>query len=525
MNQPTAPNPHLEQARSAAARGDLQAAATLYQRAIAGEPGCAEAHAGLAMLLAQTGRPQPALASLRTATRLDPDNAGYHHTLGLLLASLNQLDAALEAHNRARALDPTLAPAHVDAAMLLEMRGERDAARRAVEAALGASPDDARARIVAIRLAFRAGESEPSALERYRAELRTLADAAPNPVVSALALDILIDVCERLGDYESAWSAIGRCNDADRSITGPALATPAQREARLREIDSLAAALDPVSTARWSDECPDDGLPSPALLVAFPRSGTTMTERALDAHPGIVSLEEQPTFRLAAQHIPRVVPEALLRANPGPELLDALTPEHVGALRKAYWEHANRLLGRDPSRDPARDALVLDKLPFRISELGFVNRLFPDARIIVALRDPRDVCLSCVRQRFGYAGNILISFFLDPGETARLYRHVMSAWLAAREAITNPFLEARYEDTVSDFEGRMRAMLEFLGVGFDPAVLAFHTRTDRLHNTPSYHAVQRKVTTAAVARWKKYEAQLGPILPTLRPFVGAFGYD
>jgi hypothetical protein len=208
-------------------------------------------------------------------------------------------------------------------------------------------------------------------------------------------------------------------------------------------------------------------------------------------------------------------------ASPGYEILDALTPDLVARLRHTYWRHACGFLN---VTQPPHDRVVLDKMPLLLTNLPFVTRLFPDAKILVALRDPRDVCLSCLRQRFGYVRNVAMSFFLDLHDTATLYSHVMNAWLTKRDAYPNPVLEIRYEDTVADFEARIRAMLDFLGLEFDEAVLSFHERTDRIHNTPSFHAVSKRVSTGAVGRWRNYEAHLEPILPALAPFLSGFGY-
>ncbi len=269
----------------------------------------------------------------------------------------------------------------------------------------------------------------------------------------------------------------------------------------------------------WRDAAPDDGLPSPTLLVGFPRSGTTMTERALGAHPNLLALEEVPTFEDTKSAMGRLLgPEA--RSRPFHESLDALTVEQIGHLRRFYWDRVRAALRLEALPE---GKVVLDKQPMRIAELAWVNRLFPDARVLVALRDPRDVCLSCLRQRFRV--NMPMSFFLDLRDTARLYETVMSGWLDAREHYTLRTHEVRYEETVADFEARIREILGFLGLAWDDAVLRFHERTDRPSMTPSVHAVRAAPHTEAVARWRRYAPQLEPILPTLRPFVEAFGYQ
>jgi len=144
--------------------------------------------------------------------------------------------------------------------------------------------------------------------------------------------------------------------------------------------------------------------------------------------------------------------------------------------------------------------------------------------VIVALRDPRDVCLSCFQQRFS-PNNATLNF-LDIERTARLYGAVMGMWLAQRGHHAFAYHELRYEDLTADFEACARGLVSFLGLGWDKRMLKFYEHAPvRPINTPSYEAITQPVHTGAVGRWKRYAGQLAPILPTLEPFVEAFGYE
>ncbi len=521
-------DPQLAEAHRAARAGRLGAARELYQRVIRRRPRDAEAYAGLAMVLARAGDGAGAVARLRRAVALRPANAGYHHALAAQLAARGEHEAALASLEQARRLEPDRGAAHLDAATLLESMGRKAEAREAVGEVLRVWPRDPRANVLAIQLDLRgaSGADTPDAqtLERWRDVLEGIAGDASDAgdAERAQALDILVDVCERLEDHDRAWDAITRCNETDRRLAGEALPSSVDRAAALEVIGSKAGFVTRERMARWREQRIDDGLPSPALLVGFPRSGTTMTERALDSHPALRSIEERYTFETLREGIGEVVPADVAELG-YPAYLDALTRAQLGKLRRWYWQIAARELGL--SGPPGAGEVVLDKLPLRINNLVFVARLFPEARVLVALRDPRDVVLSCVRQRFEYAGRPPLSFFLDPRDTVRLYVRTMETYLATREAYTNPMLEIRYERTVADFEARMREMLEFLGLAWDDRVLSFHERTDRFHNTPSYHAVTRRVSTGAVGRWHRYRRQLEPVLPALEPIVAALGYE
>ena len=239
---------------------------------------------------------------------------------------------------------------------------------------------------------------------------------------------------------------------------------------------------------------------------------------ALDAHPGIVSLEERPALERTAERADRQLAER--HADAADRSIDLLTPADLADLRAFYWSRVREEL--DTPIAPGQ--LMLDKFPLSIVRLPLINRLFPDARVLVALRDPRDVCLSGFRQRF--ADNAAMSFFQTLDGAADLYAHVMGRWLDVRDHTTLPLLELRYEDTVASFEPQMRKVLEFLGLPWDDAIASFHERRDdRVVATPSYHTVRKPVNTSAVGRWRRYEKGLAPILPRLQPFVEAFGYE
>ncbi len=516
---PAPPGQQLAQANAALQAGDLQRAASLYAAHLAANPGDARAQHAQGQVLCRLGRHDHAIGHLRKAAELEPENTQYLLWLAGILDRTRQYRASLEVYNRIRALTPHNPEPHADAAALHEMLGEHDEARAAARAALEIDPDHQRARLFLIKVDLRDTKPDPETLGEWRDTVSSIAGSAPAHI-AGLALELLVDICERQEAFPEAFEAIASINRLDREARAQLVPPPERREAYLRWTADLAQGLTPERTRRWAEELPPDAGPAPALLVGFPRSGTTMTERALGAHPRIRSIEERFTLEAVKTMLPRLVGNLAMRTKPLGEIIDSLTPEHVARLREAYWQQARAILG-----PVVEGEVVLDKMPLRIAELPFINRVFPDARIIVALRDPRDVCLSCFRQRFDFVNNVPMSFFLDLHDTARLYAHVMSLWLDHRDDYSFPSIVIRYENTVRDFEPRVREIIEFLGLPWDDAVLSFHESTGRqASTTPSYHAIRQKVYTKAVGRWRRYDRQLAPVLPTLEPLIDALGY-
>jgi len=152
-----------------------------------------------------------------------------------------------------------------------------------------------------------------------------------------------------------------------------------------------------------------------------------------------------------------------------------------------------------------------------------VVRIFSEARFLVALRDPRDVCLSCFMQSL--SPNPVSSAYLSLEGTVTQYLSVMGFWRTLLPRLRNPFLEVRYEELVDDLEGTSRKTLEFLGIPWDERVLHFdeHARSKSLRS-PSYAEVIKPVSKRAIGRWQNYRRHLEPYLERLEPILKALGY-
>lgn len=249
----------------------------------------------------------------------------------------------------------------------------------------------------------------------------------------------------------------------------------------------------------------------PVFLVGFPRSGTTLLDQILSGHPGIVVLEEKDTLQDLCRRY------ALSDAGIRVFLED--TPQSLADDRRRYWQQVDGYLPTRP-----RERLFVDKLPLNTLFLPLLARLFPEARFIFALRDPRDVVLSCFMQTF--ALNEAMRHFLTLEESAAFYAAVMEVGRRACAALTERVHSVRYEDVVADTEGEARRLLEFLDLDWDPKVLDVQATAKRRRiNTPSYHQVARPIYGEARERWRRYAAQLEPVMPTLEPFIQAFSYS
>lgn len=155
--------------------------------------------------------------------------------------------------------------------------------------------------------------------------------------------------------------------------------------------------------------------------------------------------------------------------------------------------------------------------------LPLIHLLFPNAKIIFALRDPRDVVTSCFTQQFLL--NAAMFQFLSLETTARYYDAVMRLAETARARLPLDLHVVRYEDLVADFDSEVASLLRFLDLPWDERVHGFHdTARSRLIRTPSAAQVRQPLYASSVARWRRYERQLEPVLPKLKPWLEAYGY-
>lgn len=168
-------------------------------------------------------------------------------------------------------------------------------------------------------------------------------------------------------------------------------------------------------------------------------------------------------------------------------------------------------------------AVVVDKFPLNIVVLPLIRRVFPGAKIIFALRDPRDVVLSCYQQRFTI--NAAMAQFLELGRAGAYYDQVMTLFELCRERLGFDLHQVRYEDVVGDLEGAARALSDFLGVAYEPAMLNYReTALRRDIATPSARQVIEPLYNRSIGRWQRYAEQLEPVLPVLAPWARRYRY-
>ncbi len=455
---------------------------------------------------------EPARRAFRRAAELAPQDVSLLVLIGQQFQRLRLLDEARESFEQAVAADPGSVHARLSLAAWFERERRLDAAWESVEACLARHPGDPQALCVRALLLQREGRNEEA-----EALLRDLLRRDPlEPSVVFSARHLLGVVLDALGQHAEALRWLGEAKAQARRMANTArMEQDYDRADRFRR--ELLAELTPETIRRWRAESSAAGAPSPlAFLGGHPRSGTTLFEQILGAHPDLQAFDESEAFAQEVWHqlAPMQAAQPLRLRH-----LNDLTPARRGDLRDRYLKSLLREL---PAGSGAR--LWLDKNPSPTAALHLWLRLFPESKILIALRDPRDVIISCFFQ------NLMLTptnaNFLSLDRTVKHYADLMDVWLRLRELGGFDWLETRYEDLVANLETEGRRTTAFLGLEWDPAQGRFYEAAARKFVfSPTYTDATQSVHRRAVGRWHNYAEALAPFQERLAPYCRAFGYS
>lgn len=484
-------------------RGHWREASDLFVRVYRRAPGHVAAGVYLARCYAELGQQEQAAA---LAQRLEPAaarNAGLLNELGITLNHLGDDAASLRLLDAAVALDATLVEAHANRADILERANRETDARAELERMGPAVERLPQARLVRARLLRREGKTEDA--------IRDLRALAAGAATSRLATDAMFELGKMLdstGRHEEAYEMLERANaqvlDYWRGQRG-------RLASRTEELAWLNDRFDPAWVASWTRPVLAADLQTPVFVVGFPRSGSTLFEQILDAHPALQALEEKPAVEAMVTR---------LRKGPSgyPAALANLSADSIAELRSLYWTEVARHLTRTSG------TRLVDKYPLNMTRLAAIQRVFPQADFLLLLRHPCDVVLSCFMQNFRITDGTVGFHSLQ--NTARIYARVMENWVNESAIFTPRHLVVRYEDLVRDLEREVQRVVAFLGLELDARMLdpAAHARSRKRINTPSYSQVVRPVNADAVERWRRYESHFETVLPILEPWIRRWGY-
>lgn len=491
---------------------NLRDAAKWFQEALDADPDDIAARSFLGQTLCQIGRRLEGIAYLREAGKdllvHARDGGDISHALDIihLLEQFSDFPGAFELGREAVTIAPTNARAYQQLAGAASMTNRPQAALEACAQAMKLAPGATMLRVLMGSLEADAG--------RYDDALHRLGTALAQglPVRESFrARKELARVLDKLGRYAQVFAHLHESAKLAQAL--PEFSRQPASEL-IDMIKANRAGFDRPLMGRWATASFLADVPAPVFLIGFFRSGTTLTQEVLDAHPDVLVADEV-GFIWAVQR-------ELRQIDPSPEdtasKLRKLDAAGVAHLRKAYWQRVHGQFG-----DTLGGRMLVDKFTMNTIDIGLINTVFPDAKVVFVMRDPRDVCLSCFLQLM--VPTAATAHLLSWRGTANFYHHVLDFWTHIRPLMTMRCMEFRYEDAVTDFEATFRRVFQFLGLPWDPAVANFHARAaGKYISSPSRGQVARPLYASSISRWRHYARELESVDDQLRPWVAAFGY-
>ena len=486
-----------------------------YRKALAINPNYAQAYNNLGNVYRDTGRTDEALHCFQKALAINPTYVESYNNMGNAYRDCHRHGEALRCYQKALALQPEYAEAYVNLGWEYLSFGDAPKAVASIKKALELRPDYAEAHSdlgavlrqlgrheEAIQSCRRALELMPNFGEAYRTlcnlkkhreeddEVRSMValyESTAIPAGQRIHLCFgLGKVYDDLGEHRKAFDFYHEGNRLKRATYTYDLEDERRSFARLRKVFSK----------EFFEDGEDSGFQdrTPIFIVGMPRSGTTLVEQILASHPDVFGAGELYDLQLVAKALGR---------GGFPESLYGLESEELSKAGEVYLARIRRY--------SAQAKRITDKMPQNFQYLGLIRRILPHAKVIHIMRNPLDTCLSIYKNFFtghhGYAYDLE-----ELGGYHLLYQELMEHW---RSVLPRGWMyEVRYEDIVTNQEEETRRLLEYCGLEWDDACLAFH-RKERRVATASAAQVRQPIYKSSVGLWEKYREGLEPLRQAL----------
>ncbi len=465
-------------------KGEVDAAAFVLEEAVAVDPGSADAWCNLARARFGQYDFNAAEEYARRALELAPGQAKFHLVLGRVLREAGRPNEAESALRRSLELAPDEATSHHMLGTVLIRIGRFEEAEAALKSALALNPELTIAYEVLSQI-HRYGIDDLPEIERLEQSAREMDAASPRRMHLEFALANMLDDCKQ---FDRAFSHLQAGNELKQGQVSFDAAD------LWRILEDTQRTVDRRLIEQKAPMGSDSEIP--ILVVGMPRSGTTLVEQILASHPEVSAAGEIGYLNAAARNLAR---ESRLSY---PLCLGGLSETVVGGLAAGYLERLEQ------DRGDAR--YVTDKRVYNFVHLGLFSMLFPRGRIIHCVRDPLATCFSIYSQNFQEENEFAYDL-QQIAEYYRFYRSMMDHW---QSVLPDQIFRVSYDELVKSQERVSRDLIAHCGLPWDERCLRPH-ETSREIGTASVWQVRQPVYADSVARWRRYERHLGPLISAL----------
>ena len=479
-------------ARIGIQREALDEAERLLESVLMRAPDYAAARADYAGVLHTRQKYLRARQEMNTLLELEPANRDYLKLYAAACVGLGDYEPAIRRYRQmlaGAASGTETADLHLWLADLLRTVGRQPEAIEDYHAAIAARPDSGKVWwSLANNKTYRFAEEEI-------ARMRTI-EAAPatSPVDRYHLCFALGKALEDQKNYADSWRYYERGNALKHAEVRY---LPEITETHARLSKQVCTREFFAARQAWGAADPD-----PIFIVGLPRSGSTLIEQILASHSHVEGTQE-------LAEVQRIVMELRGRGrdpdNPRyPRVLSELSAEEFLRLGARFLTETRvyRRTGRP---------FFIDKMPNNFRDLGLIQLMLPNAKIIDCRREPMACCFGNLKQLFA-SGQEFSYTINDIARYFRTYLEIMRHWNVALPA---RILTVFHEDVVDDLEGSVRRILDFCGLPFEPACLEFH-KTRRHVRTASSEQVRQPISREGIEQWRHYE----PWLASLRAALG-----
>lgn len=521
-------------------QGNQRAAEALLRRVVTVDPNNVVATNELALMLLARGAVHDADAYARNAVRLAPHNPQAHNLMGMILTEAQRPQAGEYHYRKVLELSGTRDPVLLaNLAWNLKTQGQMEQARALYRESAAAAPAIRQtllgwARLEEADRQFDAASEvldrmdrlwpdDPGLLlsravllgrmKRYDKALAMLDQLAAGATNGGLGPNELAEkgrLLDQMGRYDEAFAAFQESKRLAGTLSGHAY-LDSEAAGLLHRLGQFFTAGRMRSLPRAATR---RDVAQPIFVLGFPRSGTTLMEQTLSAHPQIVAGDELPLINDITALLPRMLNSPLGYPEALAELWMGDRRDGLENLRDYYLQKVSHL-----GIVTAGTAWFTDKMPLNETHLGLIALLFPDAPLVHVIRHPLDIMVSAMSNHFSHG--FFCASTLDTA--AKHYVRVMDLVQRYQEEMPLRYRPVRYEDIVTDQEQAVRSVLDFIGVPFDPRCLQFH-ENQRYARTASYAQVTERLYDRSRFRYRHYRRQLEPVIQILQPTIERLGY-
>lgn len=337
--------------------------------------------------------------------------------------------------------------------------------------------------------------------KKYNKALKLLKLAEKNSSNAKLTIDINYErtrTLDKIKDFKKAWKAIIKTNKLNENY----LVRPLTNKSLVEQANTLT--YDFNKNFSLMTQLPSwKSYPKLVFVIGFPRSGTTLIEKILSAHPKTQILEETNAINEIYLDINKLNGESFFQK------LYSLNSIQVKSLHDQYLNNLTHYINWD------NESIVIDKMPMNSNHLALIHHLFPEAKILFMARHPIDVCISCLMQ------DMLQVFSFD--EAASVYNSYMQVFDNYKKHLKLNLIEIKYESLVEDMHKQIMKVLDFIDLKWHENIELFYDKSTPA-NTPSYHQVNQPIYQQAKFRYKNYLPFIESKTNKLDKWINYFNY-